>query len=164
MSTSSTSGTGYSGLQVALHWIVAVLIVAAWFYGEGMGRLLHQKMEGTYSGGTPVHVILGLAALAFVVIRLIVRATSTVPGPTPETSETMASARHWGHIALYVLMVAVPLGGFAAWGLGIESVADIHPLAANLLLILAGIHAALAIYHQWGKKDGTLKRMTRPGA
>ena len=26
--------TGYSGVQIALHWLVAILIVIAWFTGE----------------------------------------------------------------------------------------------------------------------------------
>ena len=154
----------YSTLQIALHWIVALLVGAAWLYADGMGRLLNQKLEGTYSGGTPVHVLLGLAVLAFVVLRLVVRMSSGTPGAPEGTSDTHAAARHWGHVVLYVLLFAVPLGGVAAWFFGVRQVGEIHGLAANGLLILAGVHAAIAIWHQWGRHDGTLMRMLKPGA
>lgn len=161
MASPSLPTTGYSGLQIALHWLVAVLILGAWLFSDGMHRLLDQKMAGTYAG-LPLHVLLGLLVLVFALIRLFVRASSQVPGPVPGSSEAEAKARTWGHRALYVLMIAVPLGGIAVWFGGIETAEDLHPLAGNLLLILAAGHAALACWHQWGRKDGTLMRMVRP--
>ena len=40
----------YSRLQIALHWGVALLVAALWFTQDGMGRALHQRIEGTGSG------------------------------------------------------------------------------------------------------------------
>jgi len=32
--------SAYSGFQITLHWLIAILIAAAWFLGDGMGRVL----------------------------------------------------------------------------------------------------------------------------
>ena len=34
-----------------------------------------------------------------------------------------------------------------------------HETAANLVLILAGLHAAAALFHHWALRDGVLRRM-----
>ena len=152
----------YSSLQIALHWTVALLITAAWFTGEGMGRILRQKIEGG-APTWPIHVWLGLAVLAVVAIRIAVRTFSGVPGPVPGTGETEAKLRHWGHLVLYVLMAAVPIGGATAWFLGLDSVAEIHSLGGDALFYLAGGHALVALGHHYLRKDGTLRRMIQPG-
>ena len=38
-------------------------------------------------------------------------------------------------------------------------VAELHQVAGNLILILAGLHALIALWHQFVLKDGTLSRM-----
>ncbi len=39
-----------------------------------------------------------------------------------------------------------------------------HAVLANLLMIVAGGHAVMAIYHQYFLHDGLLARMMRPGS
>jgi cytochrome b561 len=36
---------------------------------------------------------------------------------------------------------------------------ELHGLVANILLVVAGAHAAAALWHQWVLKDGPLRRM-----
>lgn len=151
----------YSALQIGLHWLVAVLVLAAYLTGEGMGRFLRSRIEGT-SEGWPVHVWIGLAILAVVVLRWIVRLASGAPGAAPGTSGAEAKARHWGHVALYVLMLAVPIGGGVAWFLGLRDVGEMHSLAGNVLVYGAGAHAVIALWHHYWRKDGTMTRMLRP--
>ena len=80
----------------------------------------------------------------------------------PEGSTAlMAHARHWGHIALYILLIAVPMGGASVWFLGIDA-GDMHEFAGNALMAFAMGHACLALWHQGVKQDGTLTRMLQP--
>ncbi|WP_160147758.1 cytochrome b [Tabrizicola flagellatus] len=151
--------TGYSGIQIVLHWLVAVLLAIAWFTGEGANAALERVEEGGTAGFVP-HVALGLAILALAVLRVLVRLGRGAPEPAGEVGSLQVRAAGWVHLALYVLMIAVPLGGISAWFLGLET-GEIHGLFANLLMALALGHAALAIYHQVVLKDGTLTRMTR---
>ena len=58
---SMAAPNGFSRLQIALHWLIAVLIVAAWFTHEGMGRALRTRIETGASGieGNTLHVWFG---------------------------------------------------------------------------------------------------------
>ncbi|MFN3281108.1 MAG: cytochrome b [Tabrizicola sp.] len=150
---------GYSGLQIVLHWLIAVLLAVAWFTGEGAKEALERIEDGGTAGFVP-HVALGLAILALAVLRVLVRLGRGAPEPAGEAGSLQARAAGWVHLALYVLMIAVPMGGISAWFLGLET-GEIHGLFANLLMLLALGHATLAIYHQIVLKDGTLSRMTR---
>ncbi|MFD1341637.1 cytochrome b [Litorisediminicola beolgyonensis] len=152
----------YSALQIGLHWLTALLVIAAWLTSDGMHRVLEQKLEGSYQG-TPLHVALGLSVLTVVGIRLVVRLREGAPGPQEDLPVAHAQARHWGHVALYALMIGVPLGGFAAWFAGLDVARLVHGFAGNTLLALAGGHAVIALYHHYVRKDGTLLRMMRPG-
>ena len=59
-------------------------------------------------------------------------------------------------------MILVPLMGAITWFGRTEATADLHALLANALMIVAGGHALMAIYHQFVVRDGLLTRMTRP--
>jgi cytochrome b561 len=81
------------------------------------------------------------------------------PG-TPGSLAVMAA--DWGHRLIYLLMIAVPLGGIATYFLGID-VGDLHALAANVLMVIVLGHALMALYHQYVLKDGLLRRMMKAG-
>lgn len=153
--------TGYSGIQIALHWLIAILIVAAWFTG-GSGRAAIDTVEKGGTAGFVPHVAIGLAILALVVLRLLVRLGRGAPAAIGTPGSLAAMASDWGHRLIYLLMIAVPLGGVATFFLGLD-VGDIHALAANVLMVVALGHAALALYHQYVVKDGLLCRMMKAG-
>ena len=157
--------SGYSAPQIALHWAIAVLILFNYIYSDGMGRALDARLEGTPAtnlGINPqIHVWVGVTVLLLTLIRLALRQTRGVP----EAGGTglMKLAATWGHRLLYALMILVPLMGGLTWFGRIEATGDIHALLANALMIVAGGHALMAIYHQFIVRDGLLTRMTRPG-
>ena len=152
--------SGYSGLQIGLHWVIAVLILSAWWTGEGARSALDAFEETAAAPGFVLHVALGLAILALVVLRVIVRLTRGAPEAPGEPGSLAVRAAGWGHLLIYVLMIAVPLGGISAWFLGLET-GDIHSLAANVLMIVVLGHTVLALYHQYVVKDGLLRRMMK---
>lgn len=151
--------TGYSGIQIALHWLIAVLIATAWFTGEGAEEAMEAVEEGGVAGFVP-HVAIGLAILALVVVRVLVRLGRGAPAAPGVPGSMSVIAADWGHRLLYLLMIAVPLGGVCTWFLGLD-VGELHGLAANILMIVALGHAAMALFHQYVLKDGLLRRMMR---
>jgi cytochrome b561 len=163
----------YSKFMIALHWITAVLVVAAYLFSEDGEEV---------RAATPVlHFAFGLGVLLLVVPRLIVRAMSSVLPLENTGGKWMTRAAKWGHGALYVLLIAVPVTGwYAASRLGahismlgfalppiavaVEGepglLAELHPLGGNLILVLAGLHAAMALWHHFVRHDNTLRRMS----
>jgi cytochrome b561 len=160
-----TPPKGYSTTQIALHWIVAVLIIGQLIFGEEIGsafRTLRQTGVASYDLMTLGHIGAGVLVLIFAVWRPTLRLRRGVPEPShagPKLVERAASLGHW---AFYALMIAVPVTGLIAWfGGGIETAADLHELAKPVFIVLIAVNFAAALWHHFWLKDGLLNRMRR---
>ena len=149
----------YTRLQIALHWVVAVLVALAWFTSDGMGRVLRQRVEQGMTGfdGATLHTIFGSLLLIVVLWRLVIRLRSGAPASVGTPALTRAA--ELGHWALYALMIIVPTTGAAAWYAGVATAADAHEVVAQAFVILILGHVAMAIWHGVVRRDGTLRRM-----
>ena len=166
----------YDSLARSLHWASAILIVAAFVMGLTID-LLPREQRPPYLNA---HVLVGLAVVVLAVARLGWRAGHAMPSPPANSSALATLALKLGHGALYLLMIVVPLIGFAplfARGRGVNfglfqiaspiertkdwigPTTEIHEIAAYALIALAVGHIAAAIYHQVALKDGLLLRM-----
>lgn len=157
---------GYSALQIALHWATAILVVFNYIYSEGMEDALDARLENLPATGLElnpaIHVWVGVAVLSIVALRLGLRLVQGAPeAGGVGLSQTLAQ---WGHRLLYVLLLAVPALGAITWFGGFDPFGEPHAVAANLLMVLAGAHALIAIAHQVVLRDGVLSRMIRPSA
>lgn len=155
---------GYSGTQITLHWAIAVLILFNYIYSEGMEKALDARLEGAFLTNPEInpwiHVWVGMAVLLLTGLRLWLRMGRGVP--QAGGSGWTQTAATWAHRALYLLMILVAVMGGLTWFGRIEETGDIHAVLANALMILAGGHAVMAIWHQFIIRDGLLTRMTRP--
>ena len=151
---------GYSTAQITLHWLTVLVVLTAYFASDAMEDAARALRE---SGVTPyptVHTVAGISVLILAVIRLIIRRRRGAPEPQGEGMQQLGAV--WGHRLLYLLMFAVPIGGVIVWFGGVRSLGDVHGLAGQALMLLFLGHAALALWHQYMVKDGTLMRMLRP--
>lgn len=157
--------TGYSRIQIILHWLIAILIFAAFFTHEAMHKTFDDRIA---SGVTPglsegtLHTMLGGTVFVLVIIRLIVRVTQGAPDAPHGNPDWLANAAHWGHNLIYVLMIGVPIGGMIAWFGGVEIVGEIQGIAGKSMMLVVVGHAVMAIVHQALFADGTMMRMVRP--
>jgi cytochrome b561 len=170
----------YTKTAIALHWLIALLIIAAFALGVTMTDI---------PGLTPTkvkyfswHKWLGVTVLGLAAVRLLWRLTHAAPvfpaGLMPAWQVKAAEALHG---LLYVLMFAIPLSGYfysLAAGvpvvyLGVlplpvlidpnpewkESLEAVHYWLNMGLLAAVILHAAAALKHQFIDRDGVLKRM-----
>ena len=156
--------SGYSGLQIGLHWAIALLIGVNYLVSDGMEETFDGMMEGkAVTGWTPlVHVYVGTAVLILVAFRIFVRFTRGTPGPIQGGTlfDKVGDASHW---VLYALMLVVPALGAISWYLKIDQTASLHVLAMNTMIILIGVHSVAALFHQFILKDHLLLRMMKRG-
>jgi cytochrome b561 len=152
--------SGYSGLQIALHWLIAILIPLAWLSSEGAEEAWDAVEDGAAAPAFVPHVAFGLAILALVLVRLIVRLRRGVPEAPGVPGSLQVKAADWGHRLIYLLMIMVPLGGISIWFGGMDN-GDIHGFFANVLMLVVLGHALVALYHQYVVKDGLLRRMMK---
>ena len=154
--------TRYDLSQITLHWLIAILIAVNWFLGDAMGHafrdLLRSNGTATLDSGANAHRLIGMAVIALVLLRLVLRLFRKGPpeAPGPKMMQMAAKA---GHLALYVLMIAVPVTGYLSFSNLDRDMGGIHEVVTNLLLLLAFGHALLAFYHHYILKDGLLSRM-----
>ena len=174
--TSSALPQRYDSIARNLHWASAILIIAAFVTGLTVDTP-PKEWRPPYQN---VHFLIGLAVLALAVARLGWRAGHAAPPPPSGSSALATRALKLGHGALYLMMFAAPLIGFAplfARGRGINfglfqiaspiartkewigPSTEIHEIAAYAFVALAVGHAAAAIYHQVALKDDVLLRM-----
>lgn len=152
--------TGYSRPQIALHWLTLLLLIGIWFTKGGAGIALEAAREGV-AVSPPLHAIIGITVLIVTVIRIALRYTHGAPAPVATDSDAQQKATIWGHRLLYLLLILAPLGGIFTW-LTVSKTP--HGLLGYVLFILVLGHAVLALWHHHVKKDGLMKRMTRPNS
>ena len=169
----------YSKTAIALHWLIALLIVAAFVLGLVMTDIpgLTPTKLKYYSW----HKWLGVTVLALAAGRLLWRLKQQPPAFPASMSAQQVKAAEAGHWLLYFLMFAVPLSGYlytTAAGvpvvyLGLIKIpslfaadpalkAFLKPVHYWLNMLLAAVvvgHIGAALKHQFIDKDGLLKRM-----
>ena len=172
----------YSTVAVALHWLLALVILAMFGVGVYMTDLPFSPQRLKLYNW---HKWAGVTFLALTVLRLLWRATHRPPELPAAIARAMPSwqsrAYQATHHLMYLLFFAVPLVGWAyssAAGFPIvwfgqiplpdllpvnkelaELIKPLHKLLALALMALAGLHIAAALKHHWVDRDGLLHRM-----
>ena len=167
--------TRYHPALVALHWLIALLVLLA----LAAGTLVLADTPNTDPAkidGLRVHAIMGVAVGALMLIRLAIRLLTRDPAPATTGIAFADRLAPLAHAALYALVLgmvgsgiamAVQSGlGDALFGTGALpdsfhsfAVRGVHGLLATLLILTIALHALAAIYHVGVRRDGLLRRM-----
>lgn len=167
--TNLTARNGYSSAQIALHWVVAVLIVCQFVFSENMASAwdAYRKTPDTpLVSGLPAqaHVWGGLAVLAFAIWRLWLRNTRGVPAAPAEEPAALKLIAHVTHITLYALMILMPVTGAMLWFGGVGFAAFLHGALRVPLFFLVLLHVLGGLAQHFWFKTNVLKRIVRPEA
>ena len=162
-----TQTPGYSKLQITLHWVIAALVAFQLIFGEGMTNVRDAAEEGTTASSVDTavsigHYWFGIAILVLVLVRLGVRVMQGVPQRLAGTPTWMDWAARLVHWAFYLMLFAMPLLGLLTVYVS-DAFGDIHKLGKPVFIVLIAVHVVAALYHQFIKRDGTLRRILVPG-
>ena len=158
-----TTPKGYTRLQIALHWIAALLIVQQYLFKDAISAAWEATMKGLEIAFNPLvlaHVAGGALVMLFALWRLSIKARRGTPAVAGDSAVQTALAKVV-HVGLYALMVLMPLSGAVAWFGGVEAAAQGHNVLKIVLLALVALHVVGAVYHQFVLKDGLINRMRR---
>ncbi|MGV2288111.1 cytochrome b [Trinickia sp. YCB016] len=169
----------YTRTAVALHWLIALLIICGFALGWVMTDI---------PGFTPTklkyfswHKWIGVTVFALSIVRVLWRATH-VPPPLPADMPLVQRVgAHGVHVLLYVLMLAIPVTGYLYSSasnipvvyLGIvplprlidpdpvlkETFKTLHVTLNYVLLSSVVLHVLAVVKHQVFDRDGVLSRM-----
>ncbi len=171
----ATGAVRYDVMTIRYHWITALLVVLLWVAGQTIDDFARGVPR---TGVRSLHILTG-AALALIVLgRLYWRFSNGTRLPAANQGAADLAARAVHGILYLLLLATVGLGIANAWIRGDtilwigkipsiapdnkglkETVENLHGLCANATLILAALHAAAGLVHQYVLKDGLLLRM-----
>lgn len=157
---------GYSSPQILIHWLIVLLVIVQLVVAESMTEMVDALEEGeqvtsqVMTGGL-IHYWVGIAILALMLVRLVMRMVLGAPPHAPGSSQAQNIAAAFVHGALYVVLLAAPVSGIVAY-YALADVGDIHALVRPALFVLVLLHVAGALFNQFVRRDGTLFRMLKP--
>lgn len=170
--------TRYSKTAMALHWLIAALLVYNYALGE---RTEHLRQGVALFAILQHHKSIGIAVLLLSLSRLVMRLWRPAPAAVIDNpaAKFLSSVVH---ALFYVVMIGAPLTGWIivstarieiptllfdvipwphlpmaqSWHKLAE---DAHGLLSTLMLALIALHVIGAVRHQFVIKDGLLSRM-----
>jgi cytochrome b561 len=167
----------FTPLQRTLHWVMAVCILAMLFIGVGMVSTVASE----YLTLVNIHKPLGILILILALIRLVVRLVYGAPPLPLDLPEPMKLAAYLSHYALYALMIAMPLIGWAMlsaaeypvviWpGIWLPQILPLDPSLHTLLwnahfylaflfFALILMHLAAGLFHALIRRDAVFDAM-----
>jgi cytochrome b561 len=173
-----TTSPRYGSVSIALHWLTLAVLVGV-YTCINLTDLFPRGNE-TRNLLKTWHFALGLSVLLLVVMRLFARAWGVTPPIAPALPKWQSWLSGAIHLALYGLMLAMPLLGwwllsaegkpilFFGWQLPAlvrenqdlaEQIKDVHETLGGIGYFLIGAHALAALYHHYVVGDNTLLRM-----
>jgi len=169
-----SSSDKYGSVAVTLHWLSALLILAlivSGFRGSGI------EDPAAKAAILRVHVPIGVAILLLTLARIgwwlfADRKPSSVPMANWQNRISRGV-----HVLFYVVILGMTASGIGMlvlsgagpiiFGGATNSLPDFwdflpripHGIGARLIIALLVLHAGAALYHQFFKRDGLLRRM-----
>jgi cytochrome b561 len=172
---SDATGEIYDPRTILFHWLTAALVVLQWVGAHYIDAFPKGPLR---VDARSTHIAIGTALIVIILVRLAWRATG---------GRKLAPVRHVAvrylaqatHALLYALLaVVLALGVANAWQRGDSifnlfklapfapgdaslkhAIETVHEQFANVLLIVAGLHALAAIAHEFIGRDRILRRM-----
>jgi cytochrome b561 len=161
----ASAPAGYSARQIALHWIVFVLVAFQFAIGNQMTHLFRAAHGGNPTDANaiwaPIHITVGLLILIAMLARVALRRLDGVPAPPKQhpALEWLAGAVHAG---LYVDLIGAPIVGLIAY-VWLSPLAGLHQLMTRPILVaLFVLHFAGALWHRFVVRDDVMTRIVRP--
>jgi cytochrome b561 len=182
--SAAASTDRYAAVAIALHWLIAALIVVQLLLGWWMNEWVpdHSPQQAAIEAW---HISNGVVILLLVLVRIGVRLAYRPP-PLPPMAGWERMLVTFTHSLFYVLLLVVPLTGWAivsvgakpihVWGLPWPHLPGLGFMQAHkdwrhaltsvhvywliwLVLINLALHIAGALYHQFGGRETVLWRM-----
>lgn len=179
MATGTVVERGYSAFAKLLHWLVAACVIFTIPAGIAMVNL--DLSQGLTNDLYSLHKAFGVLILGLMAMRIGYRLTAGTPAASGVLTPKQYAVSRIVHVTLYLLLIAMPLLGWAGTSaypapvpiFGLFEMPALlgkdRPLSELLLMIhgylgffLAGVavlHIGAGLYHGIIRRDGVLSRM-----
>ncbi len=171
----ATQDLRHEPITIALHWLTAVLVAALFTIGKTIDYAPEGPLRIDYRS---LHMAYGVTLGVVLVARLGWRVTRGGMLPALDRGLLLVIARATHYLLYALMLVTVGLGLANVWVRGdwifdvvhvrqlvpgdrglARQIGDWHALAADAVVIVAGLHSAAALFHHFVLRDATLRRM-----
>lgn len=159
-----SSPTGYSRLQIILHWTIAALVLVQLTVSSDMQQAFAQRLRSTTlpeNAGATFHAVVGMAVLVLALGRLGIRHFHGVPLPPQGNHPLLNLLGHLTHLALYGFLLFMPISGAIAWFGGVETAGVLHELGRFVLIPAILLHLGGAIVEELVLGNRVVQRMIK---
>jgi cytochrome b561 len=169
----------YTTTAITLHWLIALLLLGQFVFGLMLGDIPRGTPErGIYVN---LHKSSGILIGLLIALRIGWRLTHAPPPLPAAMPAWQRQAARFGHVALYLCMLMLPLSGYLAsnfsrngikffnvvrmppWGPDDRTLYaffnQAHHLAALLLALFVALHVLAVAKHMLVDRDRLLSRM-----
>ncbi len=180
--TSATTSNGqishYSPVAKLLHWAILAVVIIQFITAAVMPGVRHNQTPGFLLS---IHMSFGIVVIGLMIMRFLWRVTHPVPPEDVTLPKWQRIFAHLAHVALYWLLVLIPIFGWAwassrGWPVNVFGIYTLPPILANgsawgraadylhagcavLLLMIIGFHILAVLYHHYILEDNVLKSM-----
>ncbi|WP_170424984.1 cytochrome b [Ruegeria arenilitoris] len=168
--------TKYNNIQVALHWLVALLVVLMLF----MGSVVLAQIPNTDPAKLTAlrgHMVIAVVVFVLTLVRIVWRRASRQPDHAETGNALLDKLGIAAHFALNILVLLVAASGIGiALQAGLPTIVFggtgtlppdlsiylprlVHGVLTKLLIALIALHVAGALYHQFVLKDRLFRRV-----
>ncbi|QQR39157.1 cytochrome b [Devosia rhizoryzae] len=175
MSLKSTAHR-YGNMAVVIHWLSALAVILMLMSGLAMGN-----NDDLVPRVLPFHLILGIVVGVLTLFRVLWWLVfDKHPEPADPVNSLQNRLAQVVHLGLYVAILVMVASGIATVALtgaapaifgggalpDFEDVAPFmtHSLLSRLLIVLAIGHIGAALFHQFVRRDGLIRRMMPSGS
>jgi superoxide oxidase len=174
----NAASASYAPLMMAMHWIIAILIVLAYLFINLKG--LFVKGSDPRELMKTLHFMMGLSMFFLLFVRIYVKLTSTKPAIVPAIPRWQLVTSNVTHLMLYAFMITMPILGWltlSAAGKPVpffgqklpalinehketaKSLKELHKTIGTLGYYLIALHTGATLFHHYIRKDNTLLRI-----
>lgn len=165
----------YGAMAVSIHWLSAILVLVLVVLGFRSAGTVDPAAKAAL---LRLHLPIGIAVLALTALRIVWWwRFDRKPDPIGGSPQWQARAAQVVHVLIYIVLLGMIASGISMMVLSGASpiifgghgaaLPDFwkylprvpHGIGAWLLIALVVLHAGAALYHQFGRRDGLLRRM-----
>ena len=176
----------YTGVAIALHWLIALLIISLLVVGKFMTSL--DEADPLRFSLTQWHKSFGITILLLTVARIIWRLSHKPPALPDNIRGWQKFSSGLTHFLLYFLMLGLPISGWimvSASPLNISTILfeviplphlpllasmankaqiselfhEVHAISSGIMIALLVLHIGAALMHQFVHRDLVMERM-----
>ncbi|BDX05663.1 cytochrome b [Planctobacterium marinum] len=112
------SDNNYGSIAKWIHWLTALLFLAAYISVYYRQWFTEAQTPENWTA-LQLHLSFGVSIAVIVILRIVWKVTNPSPAPEPGTALEHLAAK-LGHIALYAIMIIMPITGYLGTGVATE--------------------------------------------